>query len=189
MASGRLGPRHRRRVVQRLRVDHPLAVEHRAVDVAVGREAVRQHQPVALDAGAAVVQLDVLDAKSPTHRRDPVALAHPGAGGHLAEQAVRRHHRHLGPRLQQLDRSAVRPSYRHLLNRAPDIGGARGYADAAVSRGLNYVIDDILASPEYRQSYGDYGVPGGQAHNLEELTKQLTYAMSQKGPYLIDVIM
>jgi acetolactate synthase-1/2/3 large subunit len=33
------------------------------------------------------------------------------------------------------------------------------------------------------------GVPGGKAHNLEELTKQLTYAMSQKGPYLIDVIM
>ena len=33
------------------------------------------------------------------------------------------------------------------------------------------------------------GVPGGQARNLEELTKQLTYAMSQKGPYLIDVIM
>ena len=33
------------------------------------------------------------------------------------------------------------------------------------------------------------GVPGGKANNLEELTKQLTYAMSQKGPYLIDVIM
>jgi acetolactate synthase-1/2/3 large subunit len=33
------------------------------------------------------------------------------------------------------------------------------------------------------------GVPGGKAQNLEELTKHLTYAMSQKGPYLIDVIM
>ena len=33
------------------------------------------------------------------------------------------------------------------------------------------------------------GVPAGKATNLEELTKQLTYAMSQKGPYLIDVIM
>ena len=33
------------------------------------------------------------------------------------------------------------------------------------------------------------GVPSGQATNLDELTKQLTYAMSQKGPYLIDVIM
>ena len=33
------------------------------------------------------------------------------------------------------------------------------------------------------------GVPGAKAHDLEELTKQLTYAMSQKGPYLIDVVM
>ena len=33
------------------------------------------------------------------------------------------------------------------------------------------------------------GVPGGKAHNLEELTKQLDYAMANKGPYLIDVIM
>jgi acetolactate synthase-1/2/3 large subunit len=33
------------------------------------------------------------------------------------------------------------------------------------------------------------GVPGGQARDLEELTKQLTIAMSQRGPYLIDVIM
>jgi acetolactate synthase-1/2/3 large subunit len=33
------------------------------------------------------------------------------------------------------------------------------------------------------------GVPGGKAHDLEELTKHLTYAMSQKGPYLIDVVM
>ena len=33
------------------------------------------------------------------------------------------------------------------------------------------------------------GVESAKAHDLEELTKQLTYAMSQKGPYLIDVIM
>jgi len=33
------------------------------------------------------------------------------------------------------------------------------------------------------------GMPGGQAHNLEELTKQLTNAMAQRGPYLIDVVM
>ena len=33
------------------------------------------------------------------------------------------------------------------------------------------------------------GVAAGKATNLEELTKQLTYAMSHKGPYLIDVIM
>src|SRR5438477_4681933 len=33
------------------------------------------------------------------------------------------------------------------------------------------------------------GVPAAKAHDLDELTKQLTYAMSHKGPYLIDVVM
>jgi acetolactate synthase-1/2/3 large subunit len=33
------------------------------------------------------------------------------------------------------------------------------------------------------------GVAAAKAHDLEELTKQLTYAMSHKGPYLIDVVM
>jgi len=56
--------------------------------------------------------------------------------------------------------SAVGYLYRHLLNRAPDVGGAKAYADAAASRGMEFVINDILASPEYRQSYGDFGVPG-----------------------------
>jgi acetolactate synthase-1/2/3 large subunit len=33
------------------------------------------------------------------------------------------------------------------------------------------------------------GVPGAQVENLEQLTKQLDYAMAQRGPYLIDVVM
>jgi acetolactate synthase-1/2/3 large subunit len=33
------------------------------------------------------------------------------------------------------------------------------------------------------------GVASAKAHDLDELTKQLTYAMSTKGPYLIDVVM
>ena len=33
------------------------------------------------------------------------------------------------------------------------------------------------------------GVAGAKAHDLDELNKQLTYAMSTKGPYLIDVVM
>lgn len=33
------------------------------------------------------------------------------------------------------------------------------------------------------------GMPGTQVRNLDELTQQLTYAMSQRGPYLIDVLM
>ena len=55
---------------------------------------------------------------------------------------------------------AVGYLYRHLLNRAPDVQGARSYADLAASRGVNVVIDDILGSAEYRQAWGDFGVPG-----------------------------
>jgi len=33
------------------------------------------------------------------------------------------------------------------------------------------------------------GVAAAKAHDLDELNKQLTYAMSTKGPYLIDVVM
>jgi acetolactate synthase-1/2/3 large subunit len=33
------------------------------------------------------------------------------------------------------------------------------------------------------------GVPGTQVHDLEALTKELSNAMSQRGPYLIDVVM
>jgi acetolactate synthase-1/2/3 large subunit len=33
------------------------------------------------------------------------------------------------------------------------------------------------------------GMPAAKAHDLDELNKQLTYAMSTKGPYLIDVVM
>ena len=33
------------------------------------------------------------------------------------------------------------------------------------------------------------GMPSVQVQNLDELTVQLTHAMSQRGPYLIDVVM
>jgi acetolactate synthase I/II/III large subunit len=33
------------------------------------------------------------------------------------------------------------------------------------------------------------GLPAAQVHDLEGLTKQLTNAMAQRGPYLIDVAM
>lgn len=55
---------------------------------------------------------------------------------------------------------AVGTLYRHLLGRQPDAAGARAFAELAATRGAGAVIDDILASPEYQQSFGDNGVPG-----------------------------
>jgi Ca2+-binding EF-hand superfamily protein len=55
---------------------------------------------------------------------------------------------------------AVGTLYRHLLGRQPDSAGARGYAELAVTKGVGAVVDALLASPEYQQSFGDNGVPG-----------------------------
>jgi hypothetical protein len=55
---------------------------------------------------------------------------------------------------------AVGTLYRHVLGRQPDEAGARAWADVAARKGLGPVVDDLVASPEYRQSFGDWGVPG-----------------------------
>jgi Ca2+-binding EF-hand superfamily protein len=60
----------------------------------------------------------------------------------------------------QPTQEAVNTMYRHILGRQPDSDGARGFAQMAANRGLGAVVDDILASSEYQQNYGDWGVPG-----------------------------
>lgn len=55
---------------------------------------------------------------------------------------------------------AVGTLYRHLLGRQPDPAGARAYAEVAATRGVDAVIDEILASREYQEAFSDSGVPG-----------------------------
>ena len=50
--------------------------------------------------------------------------------------------------------------YRHLLGRQPDPDGLRVFARAAQQSGPEVVIDRIVNSNEYRQQFGDWGVPG-----------------------------
>jgi hypothetical protein len=50
--------------------------------------------------------------------------------------------------------------YRHLLGRQPDPEGQRVFARVAQQSGPDAVIDRILNSNEYRQQFGDWGVPG-----------------------------
>lgn len=50
--------------------------------------------------------------------------------------------------------------YRHILGRQPDPEGQRGFVDLAARRGLAAVVDQIVNSAEYQQSFGDWGVPG-----------------------------
>lgn len=55
---------------------------------------------------------------------------------------------------------AVATLYRHILGRQPDAAGLRAFTRTAMNDGLAAVVDSILASAEYNQTYGDWGVPG-----------------------------
>jgi Ca2+-binding EF-hand superfamily protein len=55
---------------------------------------------------------------------------------------------------------AVADMYRHLLNRAPDAEGQRNAVTLVSRRGLAPLVDQLVDSPEYRQQFGDWTVPG-----------------------------
>jgi phycobilisome linker polypeptide/uncharacterized protein DUF4214 len=50
--------------------------------------------------------------------------------------------------------------YRHLLNRGPDPEAIKSAGILASMRGSASLIDQIIDSPEYRQRFGDWSVPG-----------------------------
>ena len=50
--------------------------------------------------------------------------------------------------------------YRHLLNRGPDPEGMKNAGILVSMRGSASLIDQIVDSPEYRQRFGDWSVPG-----------------------------
>ena len=55
---------------------------------------------------------------------------------------------------------SVERLYRHLLGRQPDAAGLRTYSRIAEVSGAEAVIDRLIDSREYRQQFGDWGVPG-----------------------------
>ena len=55
---------------------------------------------------------------------------------------------------------AVETLYRHILGRQADPDGARANAGLAQARGLGAVVDRLINSAEYQQSFNDWGVPG-----------------------------
>jgi hypothetical protein len=50
--------------------------------------------------------------------------------------------------------------YRHLLNRGPDPEALKNAGIFVSMRGSASLIDQIVDSPEYRQRFGDWTVPG-----------------------------
>ncbi len=55
---------------------------------------------------------------------------------------------------------AVARLYRHVLGRQADANGQRNWARNAQQRGLGVVVDGLIDSAEYNNSFGDSGVPG-----------------------------
>ena len=55
---------------------------------------------------------------------------------------------------------AVARLYRHILGRQPDAGGQRNWARTAQERGLGAVVDGLIDSAEYNNSFGPSGIPG-----------------------------
>jgi hypothetical protein len=60
----------------------------------------------------------------------------------------------------QAHERAVATLYRHILGRQADASGLQTYTQTAMSQGLGAVVDSILNSREYDQTFGDWGVPG-----------------------------
>jgi hypothetical protein len=50
--------------------------------------------------------------------------------------------------------------YRHLLNRGPDPEGMKSADTFLLMRGSASLVDQLVDSPEYRQRFGDWTVPG-----------------------------
>ena len=56
---------------------------------------------------------------------------------------------------------SVRTLYRHLLGRDADPEGLAQFTRLASESGFDRTIDQMMASAEYREKYGEQGVPGG----------------------------
>ncbi|HYC47877.1 MAG TPA: acetolactate synthase large subunit [Burkholderiales bacterium] len=74
-------------------------------------------------------------------------------------------------------------SYKILYSQLADVGAAQPGQRAIDMLSLDRPTIDFQGMAK------SLGMPGAQVHDLEALTKQLSYAMSQRGPYLIDVVM
>ena len=55
---------------------------------------------------------------------------------------------------------AVARLYRHILGRQADANGQRNWARTAQERGLGAVVDGLIDSAEYNNSFGESGIPG-----------------------------
>ena len=119
-------------------------------------------QPCTTDAGQVIEQV---------YRQVLERSADPGASGWV-DRFDQAHH---GSRNRSWHRQVARTSaavgsqsrdnmvvdvYRHLLNREPEPEGMKNAGIFVSMRGFASLVDQLVDSPEYRERFGDWTVPG-----------------------------
>jgi hypothetical protein len=74
--------------------------------------------------------------------------------------------------------------YRHLLNRGPDPEGMKNAGIFISMRGSASLVDQLVDSPEYRERFGDWTVPGSSVRYCaagDERSQQVSRAVPRRG--------
>jgi hypothetical protein len=74
--------------------------------------------------------------------------------------------------------------YRHLLNRGPDPEGMKNAGILVSTRGSASLVDQLVDSPEYRDRFGDWTVPGSSVRYCaagDQRSQQASSAVARRG--------
>lgn len=74
--------------------------------------------------------------------------------------------------------------YRHLLNRGPDPEGMKNAGILVSTRGAASLVDQLVDSPEYRDRFGDWTVPGSSVRYCaasDQGSQQASSAVPRRG--------
>jgi hypothetical protein len=74
--------------------------------------------------------------------------------------------------------------YRHLLNRGPDPEGMKNAGIFVTMRGSASLVDQLVDSPEYRERFGDWTVPGSSVRYCaasDRSSQQVSSAVLRRG--------
>ena len=74
--------------------------------------------------------------------------------------------------------------YRHLLNRGPDPEGMKNAGIFVTMRGSASLVDQLVDSPEYRERFGDWTVPGSSIRYCapgDQSSRQASGAVLRRG--------
>jgi hypothetical protein len=119
-------------------------------------------QPCTTDARQVVEQMyrQVLERSADPAASASVDLLNKGTTVREIMRSLGKSQEHLQRFGNQSREQAVVDVYRHLLNRGPDPEGLKGAVSLVSQRGIAPLVDQLVDSPEYRQQFGDWTVPG-----------------------------